>query len=1138
MSGGADPPGGRFAAWLRGLLTPRAAPAESPPQPAPAPPPAAPPAPMTAREAMSDPAVLRAIWMGHRAAFRGWPMLSRVVDAAHATPHVTYPQAFLAAIASTVEGLSLPDRAILLGELARREQARPRRGDRPAEEREACKALLHHLPEVTPEVAETFFRLLVSSLGWNYGRKGQRPLGFGRLLRAMEASGGFAGHQPLIEAWNLMRGRYPKLRDGELAEAELIARVENLLGIAPEPEPEPEPAPPESPFVVFDGLGSAEDAARVWAFAEAHHGLRLIRDGGAPRPVPPEMRGPFGWMAQVAIAYEERRTGKPFVLPPADPPWDHAANRLRRQAVAELLRRTPVAALVLPGETSWLLEADGIFAAAVARHGEITLCSPPALAHYSEKFRVTDLDPIPPDHGSPGMFIHFARGRRAAERLCGIRFRDWNTGEVQELGALRAADPELEELLWRARSAEPTRIWLREAEALCAGPTGAACRDAVQYWLDLAADGSAGLPSPGDYRLALKYRHVERLALAFLDTFGGPREAAIMARTTGVEAGLDTGYDWIGGYARESPALLSDANDVMLRGAVWFAAFDPAEVPRLLRVALAMLEKVPARGGVNYRSLIGINACIGALGRIATPEAVVALGRIRRRIRDERLAKTIAKAMATAAAKAGSTIEDLEELSVPGLGLEPGPDAACTIPLADGATATLSILGSAQTSVTLRRADGRVAKSVPAAVAKDEDSTAALKELRAAAKEVAGILPVQRLRLERSWLSGRRWTGRAFRDRYLSHPLLGWLAARLIWTITPAEGPPFSAIFRDGATPADAEGRARALADEDLVALWHPLAPVEPGAVGAWRAALLREEIVQPIRQAFRETYPLTDAERETATYSNRFAAHILRQSQANALARLRGWVCRTRMSADVPNDEPTHIRLPALGLAAEFWTKPDGEGDDMTEGGAYLYLGTDRVVFRPLRDEGDWQRDGGARLFVGAGMVPLEQVPAIAFSEVMRDVDLMVGVASIGRDEGWADAGAGAAHPNQWLRGPALDYWNRFSRAELEESGRIRRAVLEAMLPKLAIAERCRIEDRYLHVTGKVRRYRIHLGSGHVFLEPEDRYVCIVPARDPAAGIRLPFEGDAVLSLILSKAFLLAADDRIKDHGILSQIG
>ena len=36
---------------------------------------------------------------------------------------------------------------------------------------------------------------------------------------------------------------------------------------------------------------------------------------------------------------------------------------------------------------------------------------------------------------------------------------------------------------------------------------------------------------------------------------------------------------------------------------------------------------------------------------------------------------------------------------------------------------------------------------------------------------------------------------------------------------------------------------------------------------------------------------------------------------------------------------------------------------------------------------------------------------------------------------------------------------------------------------------------------------------------------------------MRLPFEGDATLSLILSKAFLLAEDDKIKDRSIVSQI-
>ena len=36
---------------------------------------------------------------------------------------------------------------------------------------------------------------------------------------------------------------------------------------------------------------------------------------------------------------------------------------------------------------------------------------------------------------------------------------------------------------------------------------------------------------------------------------------------------------------------------------------------------------------------------------------------------------------------------------------------------------------------------------------------------------------------------------------------------------------------------------------------------------------------------------------------------------------------------------------------------------------------------------------------------------------------------------------------------------------------------------------------------------------------------------------MRLPFEGDNTLSVILSKAFLLADDDKIKDRSILSQI-
>jgi hypothetical protein len=60
--------------------------------------------------------------------------------------------------------------------------------------------------------------------------------------------------------------------------------------------------------------------------------------------------------------------------------------------------------------------------------------------------------------------------------------------------------------------------------------------------------------------------------------------------------------------------------------------------------------------------------------------------------------------------------------------------------------------------------------------------------------------------------------------------------------------------------------------------------------------------------------------------------------------------------------------------------------------------------------------------------------------------------------------------------------------------------------------------------------------------MEPNDRYLCIVPdasraARAEAHDVFLPFEGDNALAVILRKAFLLADDSKIKEPGILMQI-
>jgi len=86
----------------------------------------------------------------------------------------------------------------------------------------------------------------------------------------------------------------------------------------------------------------------------------------------------------------------------------------------------------------------------------------------------------------------------------------------------------------------------------------------------------------------------------------------------------------------------------------------------------------------------------------------------------------------------------------------------------------------------------------------------------------------------------------------------------------------------------------------------------------------------------------------------------------------------------------------------------------------------------------------------------------------------------------------------------------------------------------------RARIDGNFLRVDGKRQTYKIHLGCGNILMEPGNWYLCIVPKSVAASAKntpRLPFEGDTMLSIILSKAAMLAADDKITDPTILSQL-
>jgi hypothetical protein len=510
------------------------------------------------------------------------------------------------------------------------------------------------------------------------------------------------------------------------------------------------------------------------------------------------------------------------------------------------------------------------------------------------------------------------------------------------------------------------------------------------------------------------------------------------------------------------------------------------------------LKKIPNLGPVAQKAG---NACVNVLAHMPGNEPLGQLVRLGMRIKYQTAQRLIHRALEEAAERAGLSREELEEISVPDLGLDAQGARSESIA---GYCAEFNIR---QTSVAYRNPQGKVVSALPAAVRKEHSD--AVKRIVAAAKDVDKMLLAQRLRIERLLMTERSISLETWRKHYLEHPLLQDLTRRLVWRFR-WEGREHSAIAREGALT-EWNGRPVEPPAGAQVQLWHPI-DSDVQTTLSWRCRLEDDQIQQPFKQAHREVYLLTAAERETRLYSNRFAAHILRQHQFKALAESRGW--RFSLMGMWDSHNVPYLELPQHGVQVEFHLE-EGGMEDHSAHGIYLYLVSDQVRF--VDSQSHQPR-------------PLDEIPPRLFSEVMRDVDLFVSVASVGSDASWS--------PGRFER---LDqYWESFSFGELSVSAQSRRDTIERLLPKLPIRDRCRLEDRFLVVTGTRATYKIHLGSGNILMEPGSRYLCIV--RGPSTNktpsrVFLPFEGDNTLSLILSKAFLLADDAKIKDPTILQQL-
>lgn len=571
----------------------------------------------------------------------------------------------------------------------------------------------------------------------------------------------------------------------------------------------------------------------------------------------------------------------------------------------------------------------------------------------------------------------------------------------------------------------------------------------------------------------------------------------------------------------------SNFNLQVLLGCLWGVQTlpDPSMFARdVTGVGLWAYKKIPGRG--PRAAKVG-NAAVYALSQLGTLEALGQLAMLKVRVKSVPAQKEIEKAFNTLSGTLGLPREEIEELGVPSYGLE---EVGLLSEELGEYRGEVRVDGS---SVQLKWFDakGKELKSVPAKVKAEHKEE--LKDLQQSVKDITGMLPAQRERLDGMFCSRKTWKYSVWRERYLDHPLVGTIARRLIWNVGER-----SAIFSEGRL-VDRNGN-EVVAEGDMeVSLWHPIGRSVEEITG-WRERLEGLGITQPFKQAHREIYLLTDAERTTNVYSNRFAAHIIRQHQFNALCGVRGWKNKLRMMVDAEYP-PAEKHLPEWGLRAEYWIEGIGEnyGTDSNEAGAFLRLATDQVRFyrtgaaRNESQAGEGRYVAGRREELGAEdrPIPLEEIPPLVFSEVMRDVDLFVGVCSVANDPTWQDGGVVPEYRT---------YWENYSFGELSGGSRIRKEVLERLIPRLKIADRCTFAERFLVVKGSKRTYKIHLGSGNILMEPNDQYLCIVPdskSKVVQGDLYLPFEGDNMLSIILSKALLLAEDGKIKDPTIVRQI-
>jgi hypothetical protein len=379
-------------------------------------------------------------------------------------------------------------------------------------------------------------------------------------------------------------------------------------------------------------------------------------------------------------------------------------------------------------------------------------------------------------------------------------------------------------------------------------------------------------------------------------------------------------------------------------------------------------------------------------------------------------------------------------------------------------TLSVDTVGEAQIRVEKK---GRRLKSVPGRI-KKEAEIARLLELR---NELLQQGARARRSLEQAMCRGAHFSRDQLRQ-LMAHPVLCPMLEQVV-LVAQGDGTPDAVmgyLVQRGQALEDVDGHTTTLSDTAALRIAHPYDLWQSGEWHRWQQECFRRERIQPFKQVFRELYPLTATERAEGTFSRRYEGHQVNPKQALALLDNRGWIVHPQEGVRRAfHDEGLSAWLSVTGS-----TYTPAEVEDMA---------LERVSFT---HRGAWQP------------LPLVEIPPRLFSEVMRDLDLVVSVAHTGGVDPEATA----------------------STIEMRAS------VLRETLALLAI-ENVRLSGQHALVTGRLNNYSVHLGSGVAHQQPGGA-LCIVPVHGQHRGrLFLPFaDDDPKTAEVLAKVLLLAQDD------------